>query len=82
MKRFIIGNYAIGVAYVTTSNMTNYHPNNIILDNFWNLPDIKTDYGKNIAIVTVGLAPFLIPIYCISVPILFSYDKMSSILKN
>jgi len=68
MSKYILSTYAIGTSYVLGSNLTNYRPDNAVLDTFWNLPRVDYDNGKSIAAITLVGAPCMVPIYSVMIP--------------
>ena len=66
--------YGISIGYVVSCNYLDYHPPSPILDSFWNLPKLGTDYGNTAAVVTISLAPLIIPVYTVSLPIISGFE--------
>lgn len=82
MIKLTLSTYGIGIGYVAGCNIIDYHPSSPILDSFWNLPKLDTDYGNTAAAVTVSLAPLIIPVYAVSLPIISGYEYLYLKIKN
>lgn len=82
MLKFTLSTYGIGIGYVVGCNFIDYHPTSPILDSFWNLPKLGTDYGNTAAAVTVSLAPLVIPVYAVSLPIVTLFEKFLKLKKD
>jgi hypothetical protein len=73
-SRLIIGAYLSASGVVAGTNILDYQPKNLLLNSFWNLLNINTNYGRTTAFITVAFAPFLIPVFGISLPLLRLYE--------
>ncbi len=70
IRKYIIGTYAIGSLYVGVSNLNDFHFSNNVIDLYWRLPRLDTEYGPIVAGMFLSLSPFLIPVHLIVVPII------------
>lgn len=74
MRRFILGSYSIAGGCVLASNTTNYQPKSDSLRTHWDFLKLDTTYGKTIATLFVGMAPALVPVYTMTLPLLAGFE--------
>ncbi len=72
--RLISRTYLVAIGVVSGTNILDYQPKNLLLNSFWNLLNINTNYGKTTSFITITFAPFLIPVFGISLPLLIIYE--------
>ena len=81
MKRLVFGSYAISGGFIYASNKTSYHPQNEILDTFYDMLKVDTSYGETVSLVNFILAPALVPVYIVTLPLICGLGYINS-LKN
>lgn len=82
MLKYIVGSYTIMGGYITAANKSNYRPKNELMACLWELPNIKTDYGRTVTAVILSAAPMMVPVIVFTVPMLYLYDRKESFNKH
>lgn len=74
--KYILTSYLISGGLIFASNKDIYSPKSTILKHFWDLLKINTDYGKSVAYTFFIGSPVLIPVYSVTIPIIYEMDKL------
>ncbi|GAG71972.1 unnamed protein product [marine sediment metagenome] len=78
MKSLIFCSYAISGGFIFASNRTSYHPQNEVLGTFYDMLKVDTSYGETVSLVNFVLAPALVPVYTVTLPLLCGLEYINS----
>ena len=74
--KYIVSAYLISGSLIFASNKDLYSPKSTMLKHFWDLLKIDTHYGKSTAYTFLVFSPVLIPVYSLTIPIIYEMDKL------
>ena len=80
--KYILSTYAIGTACVVGANSLDLGSDSLILNTFLDMHNLKDSVGKTVATTTILFSPFLVPVYSISIPLMWGYETLNNYNKK